>query len=67
MKTPESWCADFYREFCSIHSGHEAFIERIQQDAMAHQRTLDATVCDKFHGMDAATCNSIKAEILKDL
>lgn len=38
MTTKEEWGAQFYREFCAIYTGHEAFIERIQNDAFAAGR-----------------------------
>lgn len=43
-------------------------IQAVQLNAMAEQRRLDSAICDKWRDkMDAATANSIKAEILGDL
>lgn len=65
MNTPSQWGAEFLVEFNAVFSGHEYFIQRIQQDAISEQRRLDSAIAlSKRDTMDAATCNVISAEIL---
>lgn len=67
MKTPEQWLSNW-----SFGGDTKpdvfSLIREIQDDSMIEQRRLDSAICDKWRDkLDAATANSIKAEILGDL